>query len=85
MPANPDTFRAQMGSLMFDVKKLFWTCFIQRPVSVWLSFADVPHKDVVDNDLWSESWIMAAEWQATLSEFGQEAGFDVALLTLFPL
>jgi hypothetical protein len=47
--------------------------------------AYVPHKDVVDNDLWSESWIMAAEWQATLSEFGQEAGFDVRRLPCFPL
>jgi leucyl aminopeptidase (aminopeptidase T) len=69
---------------MFDVNKLFSDVFHPEPGERLVILADVPHDGIEDNDLWVERRNMAAEWHASLFDYGTESGFEVAPLTLFP-
>jgi leucyl aminopeptidase (aminopeptidase T) len=68
----------------FNLRKLFHDVFLPESGEIVTIMTDIPHAHLPDNDNWVERRQMAMEWHDILDCMGDEMGFQVNPLLLYP-
>jgi len=66
------------------LEKLIIDVFHPQPGEVVLVMVDLPHANLVDNELWESRREMAAEWHSAFEKLGNQLDFEVLPLLTYP-